>query len=106
MLLEIKYSVFDIFEVLHDIFFSTFPIFFKESNWENLGLNWEKKILFCIGNGADIIRPQNQADREPCIIWIDMEGVLVKTHICTPIPLSPYPNLTEPPPPPPRIEYE
>ena len=56
VLLEIKYSVLEIFEVCCMAFFSpTFPIFFfKESNWENLGSKLGKnKILFCIGNGAD-----------------------------------------------------
>ena len=38
--------------------------FFFLSNWEFFFWNWEKNILFGIGNGAEI-RPQNQVIESP-----------------------------------------
>ena len=41
--------------------------FFFFSNWEFFVWNWEKNILFSIGNGAEF-RPQNQEIESPKIL--------------------------------------
>ena len=41
-----------------------FNFFLKESSWENLGSKLGKKILFCIGNGAEY-RPQIRQIESP-----------------------------------------
>ena len=48
-------------------------IFFFFSNWEFFALNWEKNILFGIGNGAEF-RPQNRVIGSPAHthkVWTD-----------------------------------
>ena len=41
-----------------------FFFFFFFSNWEFFAWNWEKNILFGIGNGAEF-RPQNRVIESP-----------------------------------------
>ena len=67
------YSAFRIHVRFHVLFYSNlsfvlhyFSIFFKESNWENLGSKLGKKILFCIGNEAEYF-PQIRQIESPAI---------------------------------------
>ena len=55
------------------IFLPFFSIFFSRSQiGKTWGLNWEKKILFCIGNGAEI-RPQIRQIESPEYKWADID---------------------------------
>ena len=47
--------------------------FFFFSNWEFFAWNWEKNILFGIGNGAEF-RPQNRVIESPGFVCIRILG--------------------------------
>ena len=69
-------------------FFLHFSIFFSRSQiGKTLGLNWEKKILFCIGNGAEY-RPQIRQIESPALrfgvisaFWSHCWRVLIQLFI-------------------------
>ena len=68
-------------------FLSPFFNFFSRSQiGKTLGLNWEKKILFCIGNGAEF-RPQIRQIKSPDIphasrslLWIRFVAVAFQSE--------------------------
>ena len=67
VLLEINVRFHTLFFSNLSFFLHYISIFLKKSNWENWGSKLGKKILFCIGNGAEY-RPQIRQIESPAML--------------------------------------